>query len=109
MVRQPQRLRVVYNDNIGARFGYGALGAVGDGAAVGFFHFLGEMPLLALEQVVQPLGAFEEAVIAADNLPLRLHAEVVQKGYGAVEHLGDAAALGGGVHLQHPESFQSLG
>jgi hypothetical protein len=52
---------------------------------------------LPVQQVVDALGDLEEAVVAVEHHPARVDAGAVQVAEQEVQHLGDAAALLGGV------------
>ena len=51
----------------------------------------------------------EELVAAVDHLPLGLDAEVAEQRDVRREQLGDAAAVRGRVHVQHPRAAQRRG
>jgi hypothetical protein len=52
------------------------------------------------------LGDVEEAALAADDLPVRHEAQIVQQRYPGAQQFGDPAAVGGGVDMQHAYSAQ---
>ncbi len=60
-------------------------------------HLRSELSLHALQQVMEALGAFEVFLVSVNCLPLVLNIEQVEEGDGAIEHLGDTAALRSGV------------
>ena len=71
-------------------------------------HRRGPLDLGTLEPVVGFLGDGEELVAALEHLPLGLHADAAQQRDVGREQLGDAAAVRGGVEVEHPGALQGL-
>jgi hypothetical protein len=64
---------------------------------------------LAMEQVMEAFGNREELLVALDHHPAGIDAGPSQVAEQEVEHLGDPAALLGGVDLPQPPAAQPLG
>ena len=62
----------------------------------------------ALEPVVHGLGDGEELVAAVHHLPVGVDADAAQQRHVGGEQLGDAAAVRGGVDVQHARALQRL-
>lgn len=55
------------------------------------------------------LGHVEEAVVAANDAPMRHDAEIVEDRHDGPQQFRHAAAIGRGVHMQHPRAPQPRG
>ena len=64
---------------------------------------------LALQGVVERLGAGEEVVVALDDLPAGVEAQFPHERHHRLQDLGDAAALAGGVDVHDPQAGQQAG
>ena len=64
---------------------------------------------LAVEQVMEAFGDRKELVVALEHHPAGVDAGTSQVAEQEVEHLGDPAALLGGVHVPQPPATQPLG
>ena len=82
---------------------------VEDPLEVDVLHRGGPLDVGALQRVVDLLRDGEELVAAVDDLPLGLDAEVAEQRNVGGEELGDAAAVGGRVHVEHPLARERRG
>lgn len=101
------RLGVVHENEV-VLFGElsGVLLGVGD---VGRLLLLAQLERRSLEAVVHRLGDPEKALVSPDDPPVRHEAEVGEERHHRAQELGDAAAVRGGVHVQHPRSAERFG
>ena len=100
-------LRVVHHDVVPLAFELQRV--VEHPLEVDAFHLAVPLDVGALQRVVDVLGDGEELVAAVDDLPLGLDPEVAQQGNVGREQLGDAAAVRGRVHVEHPGAAQRRG
>ena len=103
-VAHGQRLRVVDDDEVVEVAERG--GVVAADLLVELLRLFGEVDGVALQAVVEALGDVEELRRSGDDLPLGLEAGVVHERHQRVEDLGDAAAEGRGVDVQHAAALR---
>ncbi|MCA1726609.1 MAG: hypothetical protein LC722_02835 [Actinobacteria bacterium] len=84
-------------------------GVRADPLHVGVLHVAGPWHLGALEPVVDGLGHREEFVVALDELPLGLDADVAEQADVGEQQLGHAAAEGGAVEMDQAEALERAG
>ena len=77
-------------------------GFTGDGTLSGS----DQIDVGTLQPVVHRLGDGEEFVAAVHHLPVGVDADAAQQGDVGGEELGDAAAVRGGVDVQHPRTLE---
>ncbi len=82
-----------------------ALGGLAENVAAGLI----QARLGALQGVVEPLGGLEEGLVPVNDLPVRHQPQVAQQRHHRAQQLGDAAAVGRGVDVQHPGAAQRAG
>ena len=87
------------------------VGVLGGDALVDGALGLAQRPAVAgvaVQAVVQALGDAEELGVAADGDPSRVDADAAHVADERAQHLGDAAAMSGGVHVPERPPVQQL-
>ena len=106
------RLRVVQDHDIAGAHARHQLGRIAcHGRPIGLlFGGTERLPIagIAVQEVVQPFGDAEEALIAADDEPTRVDAGTPGIGDQRAEHFRDAAADRGGIDVPHDPSSQEI-
>ena len=105
-------LRIVQEDDVARPYALRQqLGVLGGDALVDGALGLAQRPAVArvaVQAVVQALGDAEELGVAADGDPSRVDADAAHVADQRAQHLGDAAAVSGGVHVPERPPVQQL-
>ena len=98
--------------DIGRRHALGEqLGVLGGDALVGGTLGIAQRPAVAavaVQAVVQALGDVEELRVAADRHPAPVDADTAHVADQRAQHLGDPAAMRGGVDVPEGPPFEQL-